>query len=412
MKKQNLILLCDNYPTSAGEFFIDDEMRVIAPFFQKIIIIQHTQTPEKLNRFVSENMQVCSYENKITINDKFKSLPFLFKKFFVKELFYIKKTHPKKLYFKLFKIMYMDVVRALILKKVIKQTIITQQLNYNNTILYSYWHDYKALALSILKNKNTQITCFARAHGWDNFRERQNPPYLPFKNHILQNLLQTFTISKAGKIEFMRYGNFENKITVSYLGKHNHRKPLITKNNSDIHIVSCSAIIPVKRVNIIIDCIAQLKLTNIKWTHFGDGNLRNKIENYATKKLSQNCSFEFKGMVANDEILDFYAKNYIDLFINLSASEGIPVSIMEALSAGIPVLATNVGGTAEAVNEDNGFLVEQKFNLSVATKIIQNYLSLHIQKQAERRKNAYLFWQKNYEATKNYTEFYTLINPK
>ena len=42
---------------------------------------------------------------------------------------------------------------------------------------------------------------------------------------------------------------------------------------------------------------------------------------------------------------------HIDLFINTSSSEGVPVSIMEALSVGIPIIATDVGGTKEIVTK-------------------------------------------------------------
>ena len=44
----------------------------------------------------------------------------------------------------------------------------------------------------------------------------------------------------------------------------------------------------------------------------------------------------------------------VDLFLTVSANEGIPVSIMEAQSFGIPVIATDVGGISEIVNNVNG----------------------------------------------------------
>ena len=49
--------------------------------------------------------------------------------------------------------------------------------------------------------------------------------------------------------------------------------------------------------------------------------------------------------------------NDFDLFVNMSLSEGIPVSIMEAISFGIPIIATNVGGNAEIVNDETGVLI-------------------------------------------------------
>lgn len=53
----------------------------------------------------------------------------------------------------------------------------------------------------------------------------------------------------------------------------------------------------------------------------------------------------------------------------MSDSEGIPVSIMEAMSFGIPVIARNVGGMSEIVNEENGLLLENDDAEDAASKI-------------------------------------------
>ncbi|PZC52367.1 hypothetical protein LH53_05140 [Mesotoga sp. TolDC] len=47
----------------------------------------------------------------------------------------------------------------------------------------------------------------------------------------------------------------------------------------------------------------------------------------------------------------------VDLFINTSSTEGLPVSIMEAMSFGIPIMATDVGGTSELVTDETGVLI-------------------------------------------------------
>ncbi len=52
-----------------------------------------------------------------------------------------------------------------------------------------------------------------------------------------------------------------------------------------------------------------------------------------------------------DDLMLFFKENSVDLFINASITEGTPVSIMEAISCGIPIIATDVGGNPEIVSE-------------------------------------------------------------
>jgi glycosyltransferase involved in cell wall biosynthesis len=300
--------------------------------------------------------------------------------------------------------MFMDIVRSYTIIEEVNKMIVSKSIDVNNTFFYSYWHDYKALALARISKKYTKT--IARAHRWDIYFEANNFPYLPYKNFIVKNISKNISISDDGVKYFEKLLNrdLSNKVIVSKLGKINNRKPQQEKQDDQIIICSCSTIIPVKRINLIIDLLASLNISNLRWLHYGDGYLRKEIIEYADDKLS-NISFEFKGIVPNNEILDFYSQNYVNLFINLSESEGIPVSIMEALSAGIPVLATDVGGTSEAVNDGNGFLIEKDFRINEVAKITENYLNSSPENQQEKRHNAYDYWQQNFEATKNYTEF-------
>lgn len=407
MKPKTLILLCDNYPLSAGEFFIDDEMRVIAPKFDKMLIYTASaDSGENLNRFVPQNAEIVSFSRQKLEGGKQKSIFRIFKPMFVAELFFALRKLPVKQWLSAIKILYVEIHRATNLKKDLIDLCKAKNLNPRDCVFYSYWHDYKALALTMLRKDDQSIKCVARAHRWDVFADKNLIPYLPFKSFIINNLSQTYSISDAGRIYFEQYLNrkLDNKVTVSRLGKFNGRQSNMDMQTNSALICSCSNLIPVKQVDKIIEVISHLQTKNIRWVHFGDGPLRTELEAMAASKL-QNVEFEFCGIVANDRILDFYAENHVDLFINLSASEGIPVSIMEALSAGIPVVATNVGGTAEAVNNKNGFLIPADFDCNNVAEVVDNYLNSPISKQNIYRHNAYDFWKENYEAGKNYGEF-------
>ena len=79
------------------------------------------------------------------------------------------------------------------------------------------------------------------------------------------------------------------------------------------------------------------------------------------------------GAIQNVEVYKYYNEHCADLFINVSSSEGLPVSIMEAISFGIPVIATDVGGTGEIVkNGISGFLINRDFEtVELAKKIMK-----------------------------------------
>lgn len=117
--------------------------------------------------------------------------------------------------------------------------------------------------------------------------------------------------------------------------------------------------IPIKRVDLIIESIHELsKLTykKIEWVHIGDGELLESIQSKYSDLLSR-IEAHFLGYMDNDRIHTFYATQHIDVFINLSDSEGIPVSMMEAIAYDIPLMGRNVGGVAEVVNESTGVLL-------------------------------------------------------
>ena len=410
MKKKILIFLCDQYPFSSGEFFIDDEMRVLALEFERIIIYTASAvSTNSIKRFLPSNAEVVSFSRQNIEFGKIKSIFKICSPIVIAELIFIMRIIPIKYWYASIKIMFVELHRSVNLKNDLIQLCKLKNVNISDCLFYSYWHDYRALALALLRKEDAIVTCVARAHGGDNFRRRFTPPYLPFKRFMLSFLTYTIPISNKGKEEFVQYASGKEKIIVSRLGKFNSRVPLFEKKDfNKIIIVSCSNLIADKRVSLIVDVISELGERNVVWHHFGSGEQENFIKNYAKVKL-KDCTYKFWGVVDNRTILDFYSTQYVDMFINLSLWEGVPVSIMEALSSGIPVLATDAGGTSEIVNEQVGFLVSTDFSSSKIATIINNYLNLPILSQYSYRKNAYLFWNDNYNAEKNFKKFCDIL---
>ena len=122
------------------------------------------------------------------------------------------------------------------------------------------------------------------------------------------------------------------------------------------------------------------------------------------KILPSNITVVYHGRKSRDEVLEFYKENHINLFVSLSSSEGLPVSMIEAISFGIPIMSTDVGGCDEICNEQTGFLIPLNFdNLKVADLIKEFKESS--QNTANFRSNCRKYWEENFKANKNYNDF-------
>ena len=403
----NLLLFTNSYPSFEGEYFLDDEINIIANKFEKIYVLCfHESDAKKHSRTLPNNLSVKNISLEKDTANKLLKMRHIFNPILIAEI--LTKATSFKNINTLQKLKigldYFDKSKATFHE--IENFLVENNVKLKDTTLYSYWHDDKAMAIALLKQKNPAIKTIARAHGWDVDYLRHIPPYLPFKYFMLAHLDHTVCISNEGQRIFntLFKNKFESKIAVSRLGKFNHRTPVFKKENDAILICSCSNLISLKRIHLIIDLIASLNHKQIKWVHFGYGVLETVLKKYAKETLTA-IDFEFKGKALNEEILDFYTQNFVDLFINLSESEGIPVSIMEAQSAGIPVLATNVGGTKEIVDSQNGFLIPKDFDMTEVATAINQYLSSPDEVISTKREKSYQNWQTNYNAEINYAKF-------
>lgn len=278
--------------------------------------------------------------------------------------------------------------------------------------LYSYWLSRPAYAVAyfLSHNKKKVKKAFSRAHRYDLYDWRNDVGYLPFRKFIYDQLDSIYFISKDGMDYYKdwldNFGGNDGKtnLLLSYLGTYNqnHWKKEI-KEKSEIVVASCSAIISVKRLDLIIRTLEYVKDMKLRWIHIGTGELEEKIKKMAVQKLPH-LEVKFLGEVDNERILQIYKKEDVDYFINLSDSEGLPVSIMEALSLGIPVIGRDVGGVREIVNDRTGCLLRG----GIDRRKIYSFLKLRVEQPeqyAAISKEAIYFWKQNFDGNKNYRDF-------
>jgi glycosyltransferase involved in cell wall biosynthesis len=221
-----------------------------------------------------------------------------------------------------------------------------------NVVIYSYWRLEAASAIALLKAKGLLRHFFVRAHGGDIYSSTR----YPFESLVHQHADAVFPVSESGHHFLVAVKGFPGtNIQVQRLGITIPTTLSARSNDQVLRVVSCSNVIGLKRVHLIARFLAALP-RRVEWTHFGDGDQMTQVL-AEVNRFDHHHQAVMKGRVPNRTVLDFFRDNPIDLFINLSETEGVPVSIMEALSFGVPVIATDVGGTSEIIDPSCGVLV-------------------------------------------------------
>lgn len=404
----DLIFFTAQFPYGKGETFIENELPLLAGSFGRILIVTQANKDSQA-RSVPANIKIISIPNQVPLRYKLMALAGFFSPLLQSEKAFIKNHIKLPLTKQILSTMLGSYAQALHISDIIEKLISENGFNPGNTVLYSYWMSNVAAGLGLYRLKTEKVRAVCRVHGWDLYFERHEPPYLPFRNFIASSLDRIYCISVNGS-EYLKtiLGSGAGKVEVSRLGTFNNTGRRSGSSTGKITIVSCSNIIPLKRIHLIIASLALIKDIEIEWTHFGTGILEETVKQQASKQLGglPNIKYFFAGQVSNSALLSFYAAKEVDLFINLSETEGLPVSMMEAGSFGIPVIATQVGGVGEIIKDGiNGFLLPADVLPQQIAQAITAYYCLPRDKKEQVRNQAFEEWKRNYNAAVNYAGF-------
>lgn len=274
------------------------------------------------------------------------------------------------------------------------------------TVLYSYRFDYQPYVALLLKKHFPGCKIIARGHGYDLYENRRNSGYIPMRPYLLENLDKVLLIADDGKAYLEGcYPVPQDKLSIFRLGTADRGAGAIAMDGRSIRLVSCSTLIPLKRVHLIVEALKGISGLEVYWTHYGDGELMPEIQQLCAD-LPENIHWQLRGYVPNSTLVNEYRESPCHLFLNVSSSEGVPVSIMEAMSAGTPCIATDVGGTAEIVkNGENGILLPADFSPDTLAEHIRAFAAMEDGDYQLYRRRARDFWLSHYSADASYTRF-------
>lgn len=172
------------------------------------------------------------------------------------------------------------------------------------------------------------------------------------------------------------YGIPREKLAVIHNGVDRIREPSSKTQNDFFIIGSSGRFFPVKDYPFLIEIAREvMKSTDkIRFELAGDGPERGKIEELV-ESYGLGDRFLLRGTV--EDMDEFYEG--LDLYINTSLHEGIPMSVLEAMAHGLAVVAPGVGGFREIFHEGlSGYLVERRDPKAFAAKCLELYRNRNV----------------------------------
>jgi glycosyltransferase involved in cell wall biosynthesis len=406
----SLVLLTNHFPYGLYESFLENELPVLANRFTKVIIICRdvTSTGERALHGASVHRinPVSSPGEKIaTVWLCMTNCRSIWR--CVKNEMNWLKSRQRKMNSFIFDDLVHTLVKALQTARQVRKIMASEGV-HENAILYSYWLSSSALALTFISSKRRGIKSISRAHGGDVYEYRNENKYLPFRRTLIHQLDRIFAISDDAAAHLRRQADEADasKVHVMRLGtKAAGSAP--ARSGRRFTVVSCAFLIPVKRVHLLIDALQQIDRFDIHWIHIGSGPLADELNAHAKKRLGSktNITYQFSGSRTNAELMQFYRDTYVDVFVNTSSAEGIPVTIMEAQSFGIPVVAPEVGGVSEIVTERTGRLFHVDASPLIIGQLICEILELAPADAKAMRQAAFQNWNTRYNADRNFSTF-------
>ncbi|MCH7989538.1 MAG: glycosyltransferase family 4 protein [Planctomycetes bacterium] len=115
-------------------------------------------------------------------------------------------------------------------------------------------------------------------------------------------------------------------------------------------------------------CLIKKKFPDARMTILGDGSQRKSLE-HLVRELDVS-DIVFTGRVEYEDIPGYFERH--DVFLNTSSIDNMPVSILEAFMAGLPIVTTQAGGIGCMIRDrENGHLIALDDHVSAAQRVIE-----------------------------------------
>lgn len=233
-------------------------------------------------------------------------------------------------------------------------------------------HSSKAGILGRLVSYHLKIKNVFTAHGWaftEGVSKKQAMLYKYIEKYVAYITDKIITVSDYDKLHAFKnnVSNQNQMITIHNGIKHSWQNR--DKNDNRLKIVMVARFSSQKNYKDLVLSLSRISHLNWEAEFIGDGELKEETE-LLVKKLQLENRISFAGQCF--DVSQRLANS--DIFVLSSNYEGFPLTILEAMSHSLPILASDVGGVKEAI-EGNGYLIPRgdvKYLADKLSELIEN----------------------------------------
>lgn len=407
---RTLFLLTNVYPFAKGEEFIENEIEHLARRFSRVIIVATQTLPgDVITRPVPDNVEVLTAgkprpSGRAMIPSVAAGLRKLPLAVFSQDTL----RHPSAI---AVDALFEQRSRASADELLGKLPALNMRPG-SHVVIYSFWFHTAArvgmLLAGDLRARGVVVDkLVSRAHGYDLYENRNRFGHLPERRLLLDAYDAVRPVSDQGtRALHTTWPRYAGEVSTCHLGTVDPGRQADC-SREPFHIISCAFLIPVKQMTRMPGVLAELRSRGVdaRWTHLGGGPDMPAVR-AAAQEHGVTENVDLRGYVPNTDVIDLERELRPSCLINLSASEGLPVSMMEATSLGIPIIGTDVGGVSEIVTDTvNGRLIAPDFTDSQAADALGWLAGLPDDDYRDVCRASRRIWQSDYDQAVVYPRF-------
>lgn len=249
-------------------------------------------------------------------------------------------------------------------------------------------HRYKENFLAyFIKKKFHEIKLISTLHGLPEIFTTKSSLGSRIKSRVNYKILSRYfhkTVAVSSDIRETLINNFgfaDERVEIIRNGiQIPHSETVAKKEVKPFVIGSSGRLFPVKDYPLMIEIANSMTKSDnadIRFEIAGDGPELSALKILISRYGLQG-QFSLRGHL--DDMQSFYQG--LDLYLNTSVHEGIPMAILESIAYGLPIVASNVGGIKEIIkNGQEGFLIEGRNPMEFAKKCLLLYRNTELRKR-------------------------------